>query len=151
LSSASPHRDSIGADHHLLERARPGILNLWVALTDATPLTSCIYVLPASSDDEYLTRVEPPSDVRLQDVRALPAAAGSVLGWTPHLLHWGSRSSQLATAPRVSAALYLQRRDVEPYAADATSFAEALPFERRISWIAASMGMPDLFASRPEP
>lgn len=144
-SSAGPHRDSIGSDPHLLKHGQPGILNFWVALTDATPLTSCMYVLPGSVDDEYEARIEPPSEVRLQDVRALPAPAGSVLGWTPHLLHWGSRSSPLARAPRVSAALYLQRREVDPFAADVVSTGDPVPFEDRLRWIAHSMAMDNLF------
>ncbi len=146
-SSVSPHRDSIGPDPHLLATGRPGILNIWIALTEATPLNSCIYVLPASVDDEYLIKAEPPPTTvtRLADVRALPVAAGSVLGWTSHLLHWGSRSSPRASVPRVSAALYLQRGDVDPYWPDVISFDDVVPFEKRISWIARSMAMPDLF------
>jgi len=145
-SSAGPHRDSIGPDPRLLTTGHPGILNIWIALTEATPLNSCMYVLPASLDDDYLTRVEPaPSGVRLEDVRALPVGAGSVLGWTSHLLHWGARSSPRASVARVSAALYLQRGDLDPYSTDVVSFDEVVPFEKRISWVARSMAMPDLF------
>jgi hypothetical protein len=145
-SSLAPHRDAIGPDAHLLATGQPSILNAWIALTDATPLSSCMYVLPASLDEGYATR-EPLSapQVPLQDVRALPAPAGSVLGWTSHLLHWGGRSSPRAAGPRVSAALYLQREDVEPFADDVVSFADVVPFEQRVSWVAQSMGMPALF------
>jgi hypothetical protein len=146
-SSLGPHRDSIGPDAHLVTSGRPGLVNIWIALTDANPLNSCLYVLPASIDDDYLDRMAVSSGaVSLQDIRALPVEAGSVLGWTSHLLHWGGRSSPTATMPRMSVALYLQRRDVKPYASDTISFNEPIPFEKRLQWIANATPLSHLFS-----
>jgi hypothetical protein len=144
-SAGPPHRDAYGPDPHLLRTGMPGIINIWIALTDATPLNSCIYVLPAGVDDEYLTSRAVPANVSLPDVRALPAPAGSILGWTTHVLHWGSRSSAHAAAPRCSAAVYLQRRDISPYHPDVLEVGGHAPFARRLRWIAANMGVPHLF------
>jgi hypothetical protein len=139
-TAVGPHRDSIGPDAHLQRTGAPGILNIWVALTDATPLNSCIYVLPASLDAAYADgRDEAVDAVSLQHVRAVPAPAGAVIAWTPHLLHWGGRPSPLAAGPRISAAAYVQRADLPPYHPDAFAPDAAVPFEARLRWIAASM------------
>lgn len=146
-SAAPPHRDSIGPDPAVLAGRLPTILNVWIPLTDATPLNSCIYVLPGHLDEWYRTterRVQP-SEIRLQDIRALPAPAGSILAWTSHVLHWGSRSSPQAVAPRMSAAIYFQNRDVSPYDESAMDFPGRVPFELRLHWIARTMRMPDVF------
>lgn len=73
-------------------------ISLWIPLTDATLDNGCMYLMPsyASRDD-------------LQSIRALPAGAGSVLGWRQDLLHWGSYSSVRATEPRISIALEFDR------------------------------------------
>jgi hypothetical protein len=47
-----PHRDAeyvetIGLD------GMPTVLTLWVAVTDATPLNSCMYVVPRNRDPQY--------------------------------------------------------------------------------------------------
>ena len=140
-TAVGPHRDSIGPDAHLQRTGTPGILNIWIALTDATPLSSCIYVLPASLDTAYADgRDETVDAVPLQHVRAVPAPAGSVIAWTPHLLHWGGRPSPLAPEPRVSAAAYVQRADLPPYHPDAFAPDAAVPFAARLRWISASMG-----------
>jgi len=46
----------------------------------------------------------------------------------------------------VNAALYLQQRDVEPFA-DVVSFDDDLLLEGRITYIARSMALPDLFTT----
>jgi Phytanoyl-CoA dioxygenase (PhyH) len=140
-SATAPHRDSIGPDPAVLEGRLPTILNVWIPLTDATPLNSCIYVVPGHLDERYRTteRRVHLGEIRLQDIRALPAPAGAVLAWTSHLVHWGSRSSSQAAAPRMSAAMYFQNRDVPPYDESAMDFPERVPFELRLHWIARTM------------
>ena len=49
----------------------------------------------------------------LQRSRALPAPAGSVLGWAFDVLHWGSGNLR-ASAPRVSVAYEWLGADVTP-------------------------------------
>ena len=110
-----PHRDryspTIGADN------TPRSLTVWLPLTDTNPLNGCMYVLPAHHDPELHTPVMPAngdyqfSGDSLQNIRALPATAGSLLAWNQSLLHWGSRASPLGTHPRCSIAAQFQRGD----------------------------------------
>lgn len=95
----APHRDlPMQASH---ADGSPAILSLWIPLSDATPLNGCIYVLPTQRDPNFPDKLDK-NEVRLEDlqnIRAVPAAAGSVLAWSPAILHWGSRSSRWAAAP----------------------------------------------------
>jgi hypothetical protein len=87
-------------------------MTLWIAVTDATPENGCMYIVPASRDPNYHGDLD---DIDVADpstVRALPACAGTVLGWTSHLLHWGGRASPWAEGPRVSFSMEFQRRAV---------------------------------------
>ncbi len=107
-----PHRD--GGHVSLLADRRPKSLSVWLPLTDATPLNGCMYVLPAHLDPTYGTPRDGQWSIQLQDVRALPGAAGSLFVWTQALLHWGSRSSPLASGPRISMSVEFQRGDIPP-------------------------------------
>lgn len=109
-----PHRDrdvdTIDTD------GRPRALTLWFALTDATPDNGCMYVLPASRDPMYRQRFTGATDYYdPQNVRALPATAGTVLCWDHAILHWGGRANPRATQPRASLAMELTR-DADPLA-----------------------------------
>jgi ectoine hydroxylase-related dioxygenase (phytanoyl-CoA dioxygenase family) len=88
--------------------------NLWIALTEATPLNGCMYIVPANFDPLYGTDVAQPK-FPLQSIRALPVPAGSILGWNGRVWHWGGRSSTKATHPRISIAKEFQRGDVAPH------------------------------------
>ncbi len=112
-----PHRDRV---RPTLDAANnPMSLTVWLPLTDATTLNGCIHVLPAHLDPRFESRIwDGPegSSVRApQDVRALPAGAGSLLAWNQSLLHWGGRASRLATGPRISLSSEFQRGDRTPY------------------------------------
>ncbi len=152
-TAGSPHRDRMAPDARTLARDVPSIITLWIPLEDVTPDQSCIYVLPAPFDEDFYTG-ETGVDVkkvRLQDIRSLPARAGSVLGWSSHLIHWGSRASRFAERARMSVTIYFQRRDVplwHPFHID-----PALPasFRDRLMWIDHSMARPGLLSGqRPE-
>lgn len=111
----TPHRDrsvpTIGDDN------RPLALTVWLPLTDTNPLNGCMYVLPAHLDPGLRNPAVPEngeyhfSGDRIQNIRALPATAGSLLAWNQSLLHWGSRSSNLGAQPRCSIAFQFQRGD----------------------------------------
>jgi hypothetical protein len=45
------------------------------------------------------------------NIRALPAQAGSVLGWSAYIIHWGSQSTDWATHARVSMGIYYETAD----------------------------------------
>jgi hypothetical protein len=146
-TTIAPHRDTLGPDPRVIARDVPTIINVWIPLTDVTPIDSCIYVVPAPGDPDYYSadRKVHPERIRLQDVRALPAAAGSVLGWSTHLVHWGSRSSQFAAGPRAAVTVYFQRRDVPAMHSATVEFGAPIPFGDRLVWIAASLGLSDLW------
>jgi hypothetical protein len=110
-----PHRDrhkvrTVGPD------GTPGSLTVWLALTNSTPLNGCIYLLPMHLDEERvkMRREATPIVEDLQDMRAVPATAGSVLAWNQGVLHWGGRASARAAGPRTSCALEFQRGDLPP-------------------------------------
>lgn len=103
-----PHRGTAELE---LARGAPELLNVWVALTDATAERSCIHVVPLDDDPGYpgaLDRLEAP----LSSVRAVPVPAGTALAWNANLLHWGGRCSARAAGPRVSCSFSVARPDV---------------------------------------
>lgn len=107
-----PHLDYSGEcaffDDYLIS------LSLWIPLTDATPENGCMSILPLSRQKQYEKPVTEVSDILLQDVRSLPAKAGSLLGWRQDLWHWSGRSSKYAKEPRISLSLEFQNRAFEP-------------------------------------
>lgn len=134
----NPHRDWIGSDPAVLAGESPLVLTAWVALTDVTPLDSCLYVVPADCDAEYRTATSAAVDeanVRWQDIRALPAAAGSVVLLSSHIAHWGSRSSALAGGPRVSVTACRQSRAAAPFQKWTVDLDGPVPFADRLTWI----------------
>ncbi|WP_024440352.1 MULTISPECIES: phytanoyl-CoA dioxygenase family protein [unclassified Mycobacterium] len=112
-----PHRDKL--INTLDDDNSPHTLTVWLPFTDATPLNGCMYMLPAHLDDRFVERRWDGPDntvVRnLQDIRALPATAGTMFAWNQAVLHWGGRGSRLGAAPRISAAFEFQRSDCAPF------------------------------------
>ncbi len=145
---SEPHRDSLGPDPRVLAGLPPSIVTLWVALTDVTPVDSCLYVVPKYADKGFLTgeRDVLPRHFDMQDIRAVPAPAGSVLAWSTHLAHWGSTSSPDATGPRLSVTMYFQRADVPPFDASLFDPAGPVTLDQRLRWILQAFGAHDLSA-----
>lgn len=114
----------------------PEIMSLWVAITDATPLNSCLYCLPASRDPNYPDNLPDRSIPRVEDVVCLPVLAGQVIGLNHALLHWGSRSSRRGPGRRVSLVFDIQRGDVPMYHEALLDPGSALSFEQRAAYIA---------------
>lgn len=119
-----PHRD-LGSKS-LAPDGSPLSLTCWIPITEATPMNSCMYIVPADLDPHY----RDPDSVKHNDaeghaVRALPAKPGEYFIWNQAVLHWGSRSSPFAESPRISAALEFQRGDAPPFA---TPFVEGEMF-----------------------
>jgi hypothetical protein len=91
-------------------------LTVWIPLCDATVDNSCMYLIqknPVSSsgltdfwERRYVTHGE--LRVLLQATKALPAPAGSVVGWTTEVVHWASHPSDGAH-PRISMSLGFAR------------------------------------------
>lgn len=96
------------------------LCTIWIPLTDATTHNSCIYVLPFPQDPAIQSFLRKESMEKIHqhaqltnwtNIRALPAQAGSVLGWNPYILHWGSQSTDWATHARVSIGIYYEAAD----------------------------------------
>jgi hypothetical protein len=149
-TAGSPHRDRMRPDARTMAHDVPSILTLWMPLADVTTDHSCIYVVPASCDEDYFTPVKDLDEkkIRLQDIRALPARAGSILGWSSHLIHWGSRPSAFVTTPRIAATIYFQRADVPAWHPFSIDPARPVPFVDRLTWIDHSMARPGLLGGR---
>ena len=134
-----PHRDSLRPRESLKADGLPSLLNTWVAITDATHLNSCIYVVLGRYDPGFPLWNKKKSrnnaagtNFDLRNIRALPMKAGSVLGWTPHLLHWGGRCSQFASGPRMSMSMYHQSRNELPFHSTTMDIPSELPFAYRL-------------------
>lgn len=134
-SGWSPHRDRGG--NTLLPDGMPTIATVWIPLGDAIPLNGCMYILPPYLDPYYRDGDRQPEQpfINPQDIRALPAAAGSVLCWNHRLMHWGGRSSDKAPYPRISLSCEFQRGDVAPYDAPLLNSNTLPNFNQRLALI----------------
>ena len=95
------------------ESGLPCSLTIWIPLADVTTDNSCMYVLPADRDPTYNLRdMRTLDDLHWADFitsfRALPAEAGSVLGWNSRVYHFGSRASRRAKTNRYSLSFEFQ-------------------------------------------
>jgi hypothetical protein len=104
-----PHRDLLGLN--IEPDGRPSNLSIWIPFTDATLHNGCIYVVPTNMDPDFPHNLKGGSTIDVQCVRAVPARAGSVLGWSSNIIHWGARSSHFATEPRISIGVGYNRAD----------------------------------------
>ena len=112
-SGWKPHRDK--GHYALFPDRSPKSLTTWIALSAATPLNGCMYIVPAYFDPTYGTPEDETWKFGFESARALPAAPGDVFMWNQAVAHWGSRCSPYATETRVSMAFEFQRADVEPF------------------------------------
>jgi ectoine hydroxylase-related dioxygenase (phytanoyl-CoA dioxygenase family) len=120
----------------LFDDGSPKSLTTWIPLTAATPLNSCMYIVPASQDPTYGTAEESEHKFDLPSIRALPAVPGDFFIWNQAILHWGSKTSPLAPETRVSIAFEFQRADVPPFNAPLLEPLGVLTFEARLRLIA---------------
>lgn len=132
-----PHRDRVQPT--LDPDNSPHTLTVWLPFTDATPLNGCMYVLPAHHDPRFVERRWDGQDNTVvhnpQDIRALPATAGSLLAWNQAVLHWGSRGSRLGSSARISAAFEFQRGDRAPFNSPLLAPARTPSFTERLGLI----------------
>ncbi|MEK6235201.1 MAG: phytanoyl-CoA dioxygenase family protein [Planctomycetales bacterium] len=132
----SPHRDHEVRRVCIRDDGRPLLLTVWIPFTDVTTEHSCIYVLPTNRDPRLRAKTAGHEIDResQQNVRALPAAAGSVLGWNQYAMHWGSRGSKWATGPRISVGIYFQS-DTKPFRVTTIDLNDGLSFSERLGMI----------------
>lgn len=125
-----PFRRSINSD------GMPEIMSCWVALTDATPLNSCLYCVPGSRDENYPLNLTDHSVRNLSDIRCLTVEAGQIIVLNHSLLHWGSRSSSRGRGRRISLVFDVQRGDVPSYHYALLDPRSDMSFEQRAAYIA---------------
>ena len=111
----TPHADDYSSPAHRL--------TTWIPLTDATLDNGCMYVVP--KDLTYGGHAPKKERLRsrmvtseyclelLHSCRALPASAGSILGWDPQTIHWGSRCHE-PSQPRISIGCEFVSKGVVP-------------------------------------
>ena len=131
-SGFSPHRDRQPDDPAAsffkddcdgIERLLPAYSTAWVALTDATPENSCLYVVPAQFDPGYfsgdLDTIDPlhrcfPDKTGYQNIRALPVPSGEAVFFSHRILHWGSRGRKGYETPRIALSVACADDTFEP-------------------------------------
>lgn len=138
----APHRDAEYCDT-INEEGLPTVMTVWITVTEASPLNSCLYILPKNRDPQYRESIQDLSvsadAFAWEDVRALPTAAGVMSCWSQYLFHWGSRGSRRAKEPRISYAVYLQSAQVDPVEEQTVAVPAALGFAERLSMICRSL------------
>jgi Phytanoyl-CoA dioxygenase (PhyH) len=112
-----PHRDHPA--HVYTADGALASITLWIPLVDATPRNGCMHVVPKYWDYEYYNPTSRGEVTQQQYLRALPAAAGSVLGWSAALLHWGGACAPDAP-PRIATSFELLRVGEAPPADERT-------------------------------
>jgi hypothetical protein len=132
-----PHRDK--GRRALFDDGAPKSLTSWVALSTATPLNGCLYVVPAQHDPTYATAEETEMRFEHQSIRALPASPGDFVIWNQAIYHWGGKTSPDAAESRVSMAFQFQRADVPAFNGPLIEPLQVLPFETRIRLIARQL------------
>jgi hypothetical protein len=115
-----------------------GLVNVWVALTDATAQNACMHVVPLARDPHY------PDDLyNLTSLdglgSALHAMAGSALFWNANVAHWGGTCDPSFAHPRISLSFTVQRRAA--LVLDTPALRPPLSFEQRLDLIAEQFGI----------
>ena len=96
---------------------RSGRMSIWLPLSDATLENGCMYVIPDGRVSDGFDRTfkmrrsfsKDERDMMFHGMRALPAPAGSILGWHFGMIHWGGMAEN-GRHPRVSVAYeFIQR------------------------------------------
>jgi hypothetical protein len=99
-SGWAPHRDRpLAGPDTFRSDGSPMYVTAWMALTDATPETSCLYFVPSHDDPGYRQAGDNmeslfSSPVSIQNIVAQPAAAGTMLCFSHRTVHWGSKPRQ---------------------------------------------------------
>lgn len=138
----APHRDA-EYPNTIDAKGMPTVMTVWITITEANPLNSCLYIVPKHRDPQYADSI---SDLSVtadafawEDVRALPTPPGVMSCWSQYLFHWGSRASRRAREPRITYAVYLQSGEVEPVEQQTVAVPGVLGFRERLSMICRSL------------
>jgi hypothetical protein len=142
-----PHVDTRGTARTAQDGA-PARLTVWLPLTDATLDNGCMRAVPVRLTGDLAERFEDLERAErhewltwLQNARALPAPAGSVLGWRTDVLHFGGVSTGRAPGPRLALSLELGHEDAPPTLEERPFVFTrgAVPFALRLAFIGHSL------------
>ena len=137
VSGFSPHRDRQPSNEMVPrsfhEDGQAKYITLWIALTNATPQNSCLYVIPKQYDPGYTKgddmdnadedtdqdeneNVDDPLSRCLRDkqsyqnIRALPRNVGESVAFTHRIIHWGSKGdADYVDNPRIAISFVCRR------------------------------------------
>lgn len=112
----APHRDRQPPDVSGSFRAdgSPKYATAWVALSEASPDNSCLYMVPRTVDPGYEAGDDPDpeaedplialmrNDAAVQSIRCCPLKPGGVVVFSHRCMHWGSKGRPTCQKPRVS-------------------------------------------------
>jgi hypothetical protein len=94
-----PVRGASGWPPHI-DGNLPNRISIWIPLTDATLDNGCVYLVPKDMNDAGIgerRELRYASNLQMRQLlqrgMALPAPAGSLLGWEFRVLHWARRRS----------------------------------------------------------
>jgi hypothetical protein len=144
-SGWSPHVDSRNDEERI---------TLWIPLTDATIGNGCMYVIPRDRVPpnlptcylDWTTISKDDLGILLRNVTPLPATAGSVLGWSNSLIHWGGRALESSSFPRISIGVEFMTERATPRSWEKPVYDLKLPdFATRINAIGQSLLYYDKF------
>lgn len=110
-------------------------LSLWIPLTDATLDNGCMSVLPRTNERFYDFPLDDPDGINPAHAVALPAKAGSVLGWPQDLYHWSNKVTKNASGPRLSLSLEFQNPAFDPLVPPLLDVARPPSFETRLGLV----------------
>jgi Phytanoyl-CoA dioxygenase (PhyH) len=163
----SPHRDrqpdDAASSFHADQQAK--FVTQWIALSDATPENSCLYMIPKPYDPGYTkgdTEEEGDPLQRalkqkqtFQHIRAMPRKAGQSILFTHRIIHWGSKGdaipiSTTGVQPRIAISFVCSDPDFEapllvhhakyfPVAQDKSSECQLPPLRIRLLLICAQL------------
>lgn len=128
-SGWSPHRGF--CENVRTPEGLPRLVNVWLALTDVTPDTACMYVVPWSKDTNATLdgiAFDP------HDAVALPLKRGGAAIWNANVLHWGGACR---SADRISFSFTLATRGA--FSDAVLPWSEPLSYSRRIELIAQQL------------
>ena len=127
-----PVRGASGWPPHI-DGNLPNRMSIWIPLTDATLDNGCIYLVPKDMNTSAIgerRELRDASNLQMRELlqrgRAIPAPAGSLLGWQFRILHWGSTAHSPGN-PRVSLVLEFIAANEAPIKNELPLFDPAAP------------------------
>lgn len=122
----------------------PKYITCWIALTPATPSTSCLYFVPKGDDVGYFVEGDAldqvlPDPHSWQNIVAAPCETGDLLCFSHRVVHWASkaRAGQREQQPRIALSFAAADTSFERPNFDTMKKGKYPPLALRVGLIAA--------------